>query len=308
MVAAGRRTPRLLAFAAILLLAGLTAFSFWSQWYDAQRMPKPKVIARGNASLLKEFAPGDAIRVRPQWFDGPIVGVGPKPILYGLDLDPYDRHRFKRLWLLSSWDHADEAATDRAAWLPGGTKTRVDEGHYRVEVGTIRQTETVHWDGYTAIRDAVVQKLPTKGAPVRCDRWEANAWQCGRTDPYLFVGPGFREMDDSFRECIAANALPGQAAWSVRWPAVTMGKTLRFKAGNTYYAHRLPRGSEVELEALIDGKRVFTTKFAPHQFGYPETIIPTPAWVGKRADVEFRVRAKDHLDRFFCFRPQTVSE
>ena len=43
MDAAGRRTPRLLAIAAILLLAGLTAFSFWSQWYDAQRMPTPAV-------------------------------------------------------------------------------------------------------------------------------------------------------------------------------------------------------------------------------------------------------------------------
>jgi len=308
MAGGGSRTPRWLAWATLLLLALLCGLSFWSQWYDAQRMPTPEVIARGNAALLKEFAPGDAIRVRPQWFDGPIVGVGPKPILYGLDLDPYDRHRFKRLWLLSSWDHAEEAAIDRGAWLGGGTRTRFDEGHYRVEVGTIQQPETVHWDGYTTIRDAVVQKLPPKGAPVRCDRWDANAWQCGRTDPYLFVGPAFREMDDSFRECIAANGLPGQTAWSIRWPSVTMGKKLRFKAGNTYYAHRLPRGSEVAIEAMIDGKRVFATTYPPHQLGYPETVIPTPTWAGKQADVEFRISAKDHLDRFFCFRPQTVSE
>jgi hypothetical protein len=87
-----------------------------------------------------------------------------------------------------------------------------------------------------------------------------------------------------------------------------MGKKLRFKAGNTYYAHRLPRGSEVAIEAMIDGKRVFATSFPPHQLGYPETVIPTPTWAGKQADVEFRVSAKDHLDRFFCFRPQTVSE
>lgn len=306
-VAAGRASRRF-ALGVIALLALLTGFSFWSQWYDAQRMPGPEVIAAGNAILLKEFAQGDAIRVRPQWFDGPIVGVGPKPILYGLDLDPYDRHRFKRLWLLSSWDHADEAALDRSAWLSNGTRTRFDAGHYRVEVGTVVQSEQVLWDGYTAIRNAAVQRLPLKGNPVRCDRWDANAWQCGRTDPYLFVGPAFREMDDSFRECIAANALPGNAAWSVRWSDVPMGTHLRFKAGNTYYAHRLPRGSEVEFEAIINGKTVFTTRFEPHRFGYPETVLPTPNWNGKRAEVEFRVRAKDHLDRFFCFRPQTISE
>jgi hypothetical protein len=302
-----RRSPgRGASVAAAALLVVATLLSLGLQWHDAHRMPEHDVVVAANQAISGEVGDRDAVRVAPGWFDTARIGFDTRHLMLGTDLDEYDRHRFDRLWLLSSASHAAVAARDRAAWLRE-TEVRFEQSGYRIEVGRVTQTDTVLWDGLEQIRQARVERQPLqKGAPVACSRWDANAWQCGRVDPYLFVGPVFREMDESFRECVSANALPRGQRWSVLWSQVPLGSKLRFKAGNTYLAHRSPRGSVVHLSVLLNGIEVAKRDFMPHELGYPETVVDTAALRGGIGDIEFRVWAEDHFDRFFCFRPQTL--
>ena len=293
--------------AALLVLAAVTGFSFWAQWHDAHRMPPKALVRAANAQAAAQWQPGDAVRPRPVWFDDALLGWDRKPILYGMNLDPYDRHLYKRLWLVYATSHASEAAVDRAEWM-ADSQVVFDDPGYRIEVGTVRQAERVWWDGYTEVEHAeVAQEDPKLIKRTPCSNWNRNRWSCGATDPFIFVGPVVREMDDTFRSCVAANPPPGKKAWSIHWAGVPMGRSFRIKAGITYFAHRMPRGSAVQMEVKLNGQIRLKRRFEPHEVAYPEFVISTVSEAGSEGDVEVRVWADDSMDRFFCFRPQTLS-
>jgi hypothetical protein len=81
---------------------------------------------------------------------------------------------------------------------------------------------------------------------------------------------------------------------------------LRLRAGNTLWALRHFRGSNVHMEARINGHLVARHVFEPDDFGFPEFQTTLPP-VQLPAEFAVEIWADDPLDRFFCFRPQLLT-
>lgn len=294
---------RVLGLAFLLALGGLALFSLRAQQADADRVPAREVAAAANAIVTPAFAAGDAIRVLPLWWEDGRVGLDGLPILMQEPLDEWDRHRFTRMWLVYPDAYASQASVERA-WL-SDVETLFASGGLNVERGSVVQERPVLWDAFTAVQDATVTRRGADDAVRECERWDGRAWYCGGHDEFLFVGRVIREMDDQYRECVSANPLPDRDAWSIEFANVPAGDSLDVRAGIALASARLPRGSETFFKVFVDDELVFERAFAKEELGYPEVRIPTPPDV-ETVTLRFEVSAVDHLDRFFCFRAQTV--
>jgi hypothetical protein len=294
---------RLLGLAFLVALVALAIFSLGAQRADAGRVPGRDVAVTANAFITADFAAGDAVRVLPLWWEDGRVGLDGLPVLMQDPLDEWDRHRFSRMWLVYPDAYAGRAEVERA-WL-SDVETIFAGGGLTVERGTIVPGRPVLWDAFTAAQDAAVSRRNASDEERECTTWDGRAWYCGGHDEFIFVGRVIREMDDQYRECVSANPPPDRDTWEIEFSDVPAGEALDVRAGIALASARLPRGSEVLFKVFVDDELVFERAIAKEELGYPETRIPTPP-DAETVTLRFEVSAADHLDRFFCFRAQTV--
>ena len=296
---AARRPSPGLAWFALSLAVALTAVSAASlvlQRQDDTRMPTRDALAPIAESLNAEIREGDWVRTLPSWFYRTREVLGHQPYLSGTPLDPLERHLVNRIWYVV--EDPRQADVDRA-WTPH-IEWSVEGDHVALGVGEVVAGPPVLWDGWTALESANV----TRGER-NCSTWMEDGHHCGTYNEFLFVGRAIREMDEQPRRCISANAPDQGDAWTITWSEVPRGASLRVRAGNTFDAVRALRGSEVSFVVSVDGEVVIDERFDPNAIGYPlfEAAL-VPGAPGDLVDVSVSIRAADHFDRFFCFRPQ----
>lgn len=282
----------------------LCAWGLWLVRWDAGRMPPSAAFAASAATIERGWQDGDVIRTLPLWDDNQRVGLAAYPFLMSGLPDEYDRHLYRRLWL--GWPQTHAAAAESAlSWMSDVT-TAYEEGGYRLVQGDIVQTHDVLFDGLEQLSEARVSKARMDGEPTACEVWSDARWQCGRRDEFIYVGQTIREMDDTFRRCITANPPPDQMTWVVEWDEVPVDGQLRVRAGSTLWAFRHERGSGVLFRVLVNEVEVVNHTFEPRALGYPEFVVELDGLNTEYATVRVEVSATDHMDRFFCFRPQVV--
>ena len=304
---ASEGSPRPGRWVALLFVLATCAMCGWGVWvvrWDANRMPSAEVFAAAAATIEQGWQDGDVIRTLPLWDDNQRVGLDARPFLMSDTPDEYDRHLYRRLWL--AWPDTHAAAADSALqWMTNMT-TAYEAGGYRVVVGDLMQTHQVLFDGFEQLDQARVSQARMDGEPMECDVWSDARWQCGRRDEFIYVGQTIREMDDTFRRCITANPPPEQRTWVIEWEEVPVDGQLRVRAGNTLWAFRHERGSGVLFRVLVNEVEVVNHTFGPRDVGYPEFVVELDGLNTEHATVRVEVSATDHMDRFFCFRPQVV--
>jgi hypothetical protein len=297
---------RWLARLFLVVTCVLCAWGIWVVRWDSNRMPSQEVFSLAAARIQQGWQDGDVIRTLPLWNDNQRVGLDGHPFLLSTEPDEYDRHLYRRMWLAWPRSHSGDAQADLAmTWLPGFT-TVSEEGGYRVVLGDIVQTHEVLFDGYEQLAEARVSQARMDGEPQACEIWDDARWQCGRRDDFIYVGQTIREIDDTFRRCITANPPPDQKTWVVEWDDVPLEGQLRVRAGITLWAFRHERGSGVLFRVLVDGVEVVSRTFEPREIGYPEFVVELDGLSAERSTIRVEVSATDHMDRFFCFRPQVV--
>ncbi len=294
---------------AAALLTGLVALTAWGvevvRW-DASRMPDPVIQAAGAQVIREGWQEGDVIRSLPLWNDNQRQGLDGLPFLLSTEMDVYDLHRYERIWFVWPDSHADEAQAELAT-VPGVEQVW-QGGGYHVSRAPVPPGPDVLFDGWVSLQDAVVTQTVMAGDPIACEIWEDERWQCGRRDDFIYVGRVTREMDDTFRHCIMANPPPEQRTWSIMWEDVPLNGTLRVRAGNTLWAFRHDRGSSVLFRVLVNDVEAVRATFEPRVIGYPEFTAELDQVGADRGTVRVEVSATDHMDRFFCFRPQIVAD
>ncbi len=299
-----------------MVTLGLMLFGFSSVWRDSRRMPSDAAAyMRIGAAVSARAAPGDVLRHTPVWDDSARMGASELEWSLTSEFDDYDRALFRRVFLIWT-DTYQEAGVAELGTLDDVEEIASDSGVHAA-LGQIPPAgkAPILLDGYRDLDRAEVYRVsPGSDDEARtdvstpCTQWlDDNEWHCGRRDDFVHVGRVEREMDDQVRRCIYANPPGGSTRWSVRWPAVDGAVQLRLRAGNTLWAQRHHRGSDVHLRALINDEQVAVMSFRPDEPGYPETIIDLSE---AQASAELRVEiwADDPLDRFFCFRPQLLGE
>jgi hypothetical protein len=297
-------SARWLSLVFVIATCSLCVWGLWVVRWDAGRMPPASVFAASAATIEQGWQDGDVIRTLPLWDDNQRVGLAAHPFLMSVLPDEYDRHLYRRLWL--AWPHTHAAAAESAlSWMSNPT-TAFEESGYRLVRGDIVQTHHVLFDGFEQLGEARVSQARMDGEPMECDVWSDARWQCGRRDEFIYVGQTMREMDDTFRRCITANPPPDQMTWVVEWDNVPVDGQLRVRAGSTLWAFRHERGSGVLFRVLVNEVEVVNHTFEPRALGYPEFVVELDGLNTDKASVRVEVSATDHMDRFFCFRPQVV--
>ena len=283
-----------LAFA----LCAVSAASLWLQHRDDTRMPSRAELQPVAERIHAERQAGDWVRTLPTWFHRSREVLGDQPYLNGAPLDPLERHLVERIWYVAenqAQAEPDRSWTPEISWFLEGP--RVSLG-----LGVVAPGPDVLWDGWSALEDARVRR-----GERACTTWIDDGHHCGAYNEFLFVGRAIREMDEQPRRCISANAPDRGDAWTITWSDVPRGETLRVRAGNTFDAVRALRGSDVEFSVALDGAVVLEERFDPNAIGYPMLEASVPASAEETVEVTITVRAEDHFDRFFCFRPQMTS-
>ncbi len=298
------RAARALSIAAFVALIAVAAWTTAVHLRDRVRMPDAAELADAAEVIRSGFRQGDFIRHQPLWFTDARIGLDGLPFLMSRRLDEYDRHRFSRMWLLSSRSHDREAAADRV-WM-SNIEEVFSSRRLRVEVGDVVQTAPVYWDGFTDFGAATVYRQNAAGSSRVCDRVIDGTTHCERYNEWIHVGPAVREVDDEPRHCIVANAPPDGDSWRIVWDDVELHDTMRFRAGNAFRAQRSDRGAPVHFSVHFGDEEVFSREWPIDELGFPEFVIDTSSRRGTRTSLEFRVHSRDHFDRFFCFRPQIV--
>jgi len=297
-----QRVAGIVGLVVLVLAAGVSVFV---QTWDARRMPSADVARAANAVIADGFRDGDVVRAEPWWFDDARLGLPGVPFLMSRDIDPWDLPLHTRLWITAPRTHDDEA--DRAIAAIEAPETAYDERGWRVVVGPVATDDVVHADAWRDLDDAVVTRVGANGRERRCDTWLQSAWHCGRFDQYLYVGRADRELDDSYQRCVSANALPDGDRWRIEWADVPLGEQLRLRAANTMWAVRHTRGAPVHFRLSLDGTIVAERAFEIDELPEHEVTFDTAGRTGSVGDVQVEIHTEDHLDRYFCFRWQTVS-
>jgi len=288
------------------MLAASSASVVVRQW-DQNRMPATVAAEEGNREIMARRRPRDAVRPWPLWFADARLGLGDMPILMSETIDEWEQHRHDRVWLAYSTSHARSLEMTLPAWL-GERETVFDAAGYRVEAAAVTPpSPPVLWDGFDAVRDAVVSQRAPDGDERPCHRWLNQAWNCDRYDEWIHVAPVVRGMgDEQPYNCIAANAPANGMAWIIRWADVpSAGATLRWRAGLTFEAIRSSRGGPVTFRVFVDGALSAEQSFDPNDRSYATQSVDLPD--APTAQIRFEVEAQDFYDRFFCFRPQIVA-
>ena len=288
---------------ALLLLVVAAAGDLAVQAWDAGRMPPPEVVRAANRVIADGFVEGDVVRVRPLWFADGRLGLDTLPILAGDELDEYERHRYRRMWLAYPLSHANEVDADRD-WL-ADAEVVFDRGGYRVELGTTTTVPPVVWDGFDAIEQAAVSRRNPDGVERDCSRWTRGAWHCGFYNEFIYVGPSIREMgDEEPHACIMANPPENGDTWMIRWDDVPTAPRFRMRAGHTFMAVRSGRGAPVDIAVFVDDEEAVRDRFELDDQRWAEVSFALPT--RETVDLRVEIHADDHFDRFFCFRPQVV--
>jgi hypothetical protein len=289
----------------LFVVAG--AFSLYGSTRDANRMPAPDEIRTANARAVAQATEADVFRPYPRWFADARFELGALPVLMADPVDTWELLNKRRLLQLVVRDYLDDANAEADALGASHIETLHEGERYLVRALTLPSSRPeLLWDGIDAVRDADVTQRTTDGAAIECSLWRNEAWHCGRPNAYINVGAGHREMgDENPRRVITMAAPEAGAHWVIAWEDVpSAGATLRFRAGNEFSAIRSDRGSPVEFAALIDGAEVFRRTWGIHETGFEAFEFTLPD--APTADLVFEMRADDHFDRFFGFRPQIV--
>jgi len=294
-----RRPSPGLSWLALSLAAALTAVSAASlvlQRQDDTRMPTRDALGPIADSLNAQLRSGDWVRTLPSWFYRTREVLGHQPYLTGTPLDPLERHLVERIWYVV--EDPRQADADRA-WTPQ-IEWSMEGDRVALGVGEVVPGPPVLWDGWAALESGNVSRGERS-----CSTWIEDGHHCGTYNEFLFVGRAVREMDEQPRRCISANAPDQGEAWTITWSEVPRGAYLRVRAGNTFDAVRALRGSEVTFAVSVDGEVVIDERFDPNAVGYPlfEAAV-APGAPDELVEVSVSIRADDHFDRFFCFRPQ----
>lgn len=297
------RSYLLPALLAVFVL--LSAFSLWSQWSDANRMPSADEVTTINDVVLAEFAEGDAVRVLPNWFKDARVGLDDIRLIQTESLlNNLDFAHVNRLYVSYATAYKQDA-DDAVSYLTDVENLRSTKRMALVR-GTVALPFSVTWDAVNSIRAADVARIGADGARFPCTRWVKDAWHCDQFNEWLHVGVRNREIDDTPRTCIVANPREFPEKWSVRWTEVPLGDRLRIRYGYTMWALRASRGSDLDFRVFINGEEVHQHTLEIDDFGYAYIEIPIAADAPPLGEIEVQNVAEDHFDRFFCFRLQTV--
>lgn len=275
--------------------------ALWIQHHDFHRMPDADEIARLNRQVAEAMEPGDFGRTEPVWFDGARVGLDGLPFFLGYEPDDWDRHRVNRLWLLLARADRARGLARWATWLRS-PETIGATDRYEVIRSEVDDPDGVVWDALDEVASATVSLRSPSGSTESCTlRVDGNVY-CGRVNPWVFVGPVIREMDDTYRYCVSATAPEGGRTWVIRWENLPEAARLRIRAGNSQWAVRMPRGAPVTFRVLLDEELWVERTYAIDELGYPEFERE----VGELRSMTFEVQADEHEDRFFCFRAQLL--
>src|SRR5690606_15050123 len=100
--------------------------------------------------------------------------------------------------------------------------------------------------------------------------------------------------------CIWAH--PGEkAATVIRFPEVTLEKTLRGYGGLSWFLERETKGTDIELEVFVDGEKLGRFEHRDGD-GWTGFEFDTSKYQGTLRQVEFRVASKRSQKREFCFQ------
>lgn len=293
---------------------GLTLLGFVSVIQDSARLPIGDPAWHAAASYVREHAgERDAVRVVPDWSDASRMGLDQQSFSLTTRFDDFDRALFDRVWWIGAdaWRSQTAAELDR---FPGAQRVWSESG-VSVDVADVpNQGWRVVLDGYRDLAEARVSRVPIHStldrptAPVtECTLWlDGRSWHCGRRDAFVYVGRVTRELDDELRRAVYANPPGDGQRWRIAWEVSEPVQQLRLRAGNTLWALRHFRGSNVHMEARINGHLVARHVFEPDDFGFPEFQTTLPP-VQLPAEFAVEIWADDPLDRFFCFRPQLLT-
>lgn len=301
------RVPALLTLITCTAIAALAVWAVFVQVRDAKRMAEPEAIAEVHAAIAEQIRSDDLVRVLPLWFHSGRQGLVEAALLQSDDLDAWELDLASRLWLLWSRSHEDAALAEAAALHDFDIVAQNER--FAAGVGSIPREREVHWDATSTFWDAEVFRVTARGSRQRsCSHRMRGQLHCGGYNRWTYASPGYRETDDTIRRCIRVNAFPDGDAWLFRWESVELGERVELQFGNSFEAVRNERGAPVQTELRVDGQVVLSEETPIDAIGFPVVSHDTSERAGERAQIEIRVRADNHLDRFFCLRARTVSE
>lgn len=300
------RIPALLTLITCTAIAALAVWAVFVQVSDAKRMAEVESIAEVHAAIAEQIESDDLVRVLPLWFYSGRQGLHGATFLQSDDLDPWELDLSSRLWLLWSRSHEDEALAEAATLRDFEIVAQNEQ--FTAGVGAIPHERQVHWDATSSFWDAEVFRVTARGSRHRsCSHRVRGQLHCGGYNRWTYASPGYRETDDTIRRCIRVNAFPDGDAWLFRWDNVELGEHIELQFGNSFEAVRNERGAPVQTELRVDGQVVLSEETPIDAVGFPLVRHDTSARASERAQIELRVRADNHLDRFFCLRARTVS-
>jgi hypothetical protein len=297
-----RRSIARVTLAVVPLVA---LFALWAQCGDHSRMPPLEEVERLNSLVRDGWRPGDAVRVEPIWFDAARVGLPEANFLLGYEPDAWDRHLVKRLWLLVAGTGSESGIDRWRPWLDDVQTIAIGD-RYTVLRSSVSNVEQIEWDALHAIPTARVAQRDENGTVQECTTRRGVNVYCGQPNPWVFIGPVIREMDDTYRYCVSASVPERGRTWIIEWDDIPRSQILRLRAGNSQWAARMPRGSAVTVRTWIDDTPWFERTWAIDEVGYPEfthALSPSDDPVRLRLELQ----ADDHTDRYFCFRAQSLA-
>lgn len=289
-------------------LAGLVELG--GHFYFSTRAPKVDDWVRAKPVLGALRHDGDLIVVAPDW------------------AEPNARLAFGDAWFpLADVARPDESSYSRAieVGIVGATAPELRgwklleqrrDGKFTYRVLQNPRPEKVLFDFVDHVSEAMVADVSAAGAPTPC-HWNPKAARSAgglHGDPAFpsqrhecsggssrFVGMTVIE-DERWRgrRCLWAMP-PNRAALSIRYPALTLGRTVRGYAALPQWVEREKRGAPVEMEVLAGGEVI--GKYVHRDGdGWKAFAFPTGGHAGSVSDVEFRITSSRPHDRQFCFQ------
>jgi hypothetical protein len=281
---------RLLPLAALVGLS-LACAGFWLVLPPAR--PAPEDTARAAAAVRAEWAPGDAIAVRPWWAQRAREHLGELPWVLSRDLEAEDLSRFSRLWVLAQPGHHGRL------WRDGRNALEAERafGPLRLARYRLPPPEEVLFDFRARLQDARVS-MRTRGGERPCAPWLQDRWVCSPAD-WNFVGRMIVELGADPREVIWTHPSE-EGPISIAYEGVPHGRALLVHTGFTPPAARALDGGPVGLEVEVDGQ-VLGRIEQENQTGFFPTRIDLTRLPDRPHRVTFRVSAPRAGMRHFCW-------
>ncbi len=312
----GESLARALAGAAVLVALGLGLATFAGERADVARVPTAEAVAQAVATVRRGYEPGDMVRVLPPWDESlwwPLTreaspserAQGAPPVAFdalwrGPRLDPLDALRFRRAWVIATFDHAPTLppwlAPEPAELGPVQVAPHVQLARYALAPLDVRGRLT---DDFDALR---VARVPPGGRPKPCPRRGAE-YRCG-DKPWMNPRLRTRDVYDRDVRWLYAVPGPGTTALHVRWKAPA-GEAVVVRAGFTLLGIRRPKGAATTVETWLDGAQADTFVLAPHRYQLYRRIIPAG---GRAHEVEFRIHTTDHAFRHLMLQADVLGE